>query len=138
MSTNQSEFLTLSRQIFETYIVLEYPNILEEMAILAEEREYLTQKSKDRAQEKIDKMQDDVEKIQTSSSYFESDLDDEGNSDKGIPSPTMAIGTAQGSKFFDKDEVQREIDGVDQIKSIEENSKEDEQDEDSNLDSEKK
>ena len=39
MSSTQSDLLTLSKQIFETYIIEEYPEILKEMSDLSIQRE---------------------------------------------------------------------------------------------------
>ena len=39
MSVVATEFLTLSKQVFETYITEEYPNVLQEMTEVAELRD---------------------------------------------------------------------------------------------------
>ena len=39
MSVVATEFLTLSKQVFETYIIEEYPNVLQEMTEVAELRD---------------------------------------------------------------------------------------------------
>lgn len=50
------EFLTLSKQIFETYVIEEYTEILQEMREVAYQREILIKAAKRRAQESVKRM----------------------------------------------------------------------------------
>jgi len=56
MSSTQSDLLTLSKQIFETYIIEEYPEILKEMSDLSIQREQRVREAKTKAKAYIKNM----------------------------------------------------------------------------------
>ena len=53
MSVVATEFLTLSKQVFETYIIEEYPNVLQEMTEVAELRDQKIRQAKKLAKEEM-------------------------------------------------------------------------------------